>query len=176
MHIFLPEVKARHGEVIDYFFEGPVPESYGPEVAGNGTLQLKVSVRSSGAKIIVSGTLEAEVDALCSRCVKPFRQRFTSDFQETFTVVPSSAEPEDPVQAAVETANELTVTGDYLYLDEFLRQIFILAQQFNPLCKADCLGLCPGCGADLNNEPCRCSAEPEIDARLIKLKEFHSRG
>ena len=176
MRIFLPEVKARHGEAVEYSFEGPVPENYGMEPAENGTLQLRVSARSSGAKIIVNGTLEAEVDALCSRCVKPFRQHFTSDFQETFTVVPGSTEPDDPVQAAVETANELTVTGDYLYLDEFLRQIFIPAQQYNPLCKTDCLGLCPGCGADLNNEPCRCAAEPEIDARLIKLKEFDSRG
>jgi len=27
------------------------------------------------------------------------------------------------------------------------------------LCREDCKGLCPGCGANLNIEPCRCEKE-----------------
>jgi len=31
-----------------------------------------------------------------------------------------------------------------------------------PLCRSDCRGLCPRCGADLNAGPCGCgTAEPD---------------
>ncbi|MFP3869874.1 MAG: DUF177 domain-containing protein, partial [Syntrophobacteria bacterium] len=34
-------------------------------------------------------------------------------------------------------------------------QIFLALPQ-KPLCQPHCRGLCPGCGADLNYESCRC--------------------
>lgn len=36
------------------------------------------------------------------------------------------------------------------------------------LCREDCKGLCPACGADLNRRPCRCVTE-ETDERLSAL-------
>ena len=38
------------------------------------------------------------------------------------------------------------------------------------LCSEDCQGLCPRCGADLNEGPCQC--KPEIDPRLAVLQQF----
>ena len=35
------------------------------------------------------------------------------------------------------------------------------------LCSEDCKGLCPGCGVNLNREPCRC--KKQVDPRLAKL-------
>ncbi len=42
------------------------------------------------------------------------------------------------------------------------------------LCRADCAGLCAGCGANLNDEECRC-APPEPDTRWSKLSELKER-
>ncbi|MDH4101483.1 MAG: DUF177 domain-containing protein, partial [Nitrospirota bacterium] len=43
-----------------------------------------------------------------------------------------------------------------------------------PLCREDCAGLCPRCGADLNNGPCGCAGhgDEHVDARFAKLKDF----
>ncbi|MEW5785389.1 MAG: DUF177 domain-containing protein [Bacillota bacterium] len=174
MRIYLPEVKAKRGEAVDYFFEGLIPEHYEPDSPGDGSLKVKITARCSGDQVLISGTLEAQVEAYCCRCLQLFQQRLTSDFMETFTMRPPVAERDNPVLAAAEAANELTVSGDYLYLDEYLRQVFILAQQYYPLCRPDCAGLCPDCGVDLNETSCRCNEKYPVDARLTKLKEFRS--
>ena len=57
-----------------------------------------------------------------------------------------------------------------LELDELLGDVFILDLDTKNLCSEDCKGLCPGCGADLNVEPCRC--KKEIDPRLAKLAQL----
>lgn len=38
------------------------------------------------------------------------------------------------------------------------------------LCKEDCKGLCPVCGADLNETTCGCASKKQIDPRLESLK------
>jgi len=53
--------------------------------------------------------------------------------------------------------------------------LIILAQDYSPLCKPDCQGLCPECGTDLNKSFCRCNIEDkQIDVRLLKLKDLGS--
>jgi uncharacterized protein len=37
---------------------------------------------------------------------------------------------------------------------EDLRQILLVAMPDFPVCRADCRGLCPTCGANLNTAPC----------------------
>ena len=55
--------------------------------------------------------------------------------------------------------------GDDLELRETIREQMHLALPPKPLCAADCLGLCPFCGADRNavrnrgEQACRCRAE-----------------
>ena len=60
--------------------------------------------------------------------------------------------------------------NDSLDLDGLLTDVFFLSLDSKNLCKEDCRGLCPGCGADLNVEPCRC--KKETDPRLAGLAKF----
>ena len=46
-----------------------------------------------------------------------------------------------------------------LELDGLMREVFLLEMDTKNLCSEDCKGLCPGCGADLNVEACRCRKE-----------------
>jgi uncharacterized protein len=43
-----------------------------------------------------------------------------------------------------------------LDLREALRQYILISEPIKPLCKLECAGLCPVCGADLNEGPHRC--------------------
>lgn len=175
MRIYLPEVKQSQGEAVHYSYSGSLSDYFGREAGADGRLNVELQVRAGGEKVIVSGVLQASVDTECFRCLRQFRQELKSDFLESFLINPGAADTDDPELSAAEAADELSVKGNYLYLKEFLRQIFILAQEFNnPLCKPDCKGLCVGCGTDLNRTTCSCRTDSEVDVRLIKLKELKS--
>lgn len=62
---------------------------------------------------------------------------------------------------------------DRLDLSQWARDAVALEVPEKILCRDDCAGLCPGCGANLNVEGCRC-APPSLDPRwgpLAKLRE-----
>ena len=59
---------------------------------------------------------------------------------------------------------------DEVDVTELARDAFILDMDTKFLCSEDCKGLCPGCGADLNRESCRC--KKAVDPRLAKLAQL----
>ncbi len=174
MYIYLPDIKSRSGENFDYRFNEELSDFYG-DFSEGGTAQLIVKASHSGEEVMIRGSIEASVEAVCSRCLEPFVQKVKTNFTESFAVIKGSTAEETPLDLAVETANMLTVTGDVLYLDEYIRQLIILAEDHSPLCKPDCKGICSGCGADLNRHSCQCvEDDSDIDIRLLKLKELKS--
>ena len=52
--------------------------------------------------------------------------------------------------------------------EPLLREQFVLAVPYAPLCSETCKGLCPQCGIDLNSHTCAC--QKPIDPRLAALK------
>jgi uncharacterized protein len=89
--------------------------------------------------------------------------------------------PIDESRGVIFAADDETPEGDGCYvidpgtkvldLTEPLREeIFLSAPRFVE-CRPDCAGLCPRCGANLNDGPCGCP--PETDARWDALKRPH---
>ena len=66
-------------------------------------------------------------------------------------------------------AEDYYYRGEVVVLDDLIRQEVILAVPFSPQCKADCRGLCPQCGTDLNLGACGCAPPP--DPRWKALRE-----
>ena len=58
-------------------------------------------------------------------------------------------------------------------LADDVRQTVLLAVPLKLLCKEECKGLCPRCGADLNKESCTCPPEV-LDARWETLRRFRT--
>lgn len=172
MQIFLPDLKVRAGEAVSYIFQENLADCYNDFPEG-GNLKLSISACYSGNSVMISGRLEVEAPAVCSRCLATFNHHFTSEFSDVFTVSKLAPAYQTADELALETAETMTVKGDYLYLDEYIRQLIILAQEYSPLCRPDCRGICAGCGVDLNYETCCCKEKEEaVDVRLLKLKEF----
>lgn len=112
--------------------------------------------------LVVSGVLEAtgrgdffwrgrlgtRVNATCRRCLKEFVVPFDSPVDALFTLDPDLQD--DPsVYPLSEPLTHVDVTGA-------IREELALALSNYPLCREDCAGLCPKCGADLNQGPCSC--------------------
>jgi uncharacterized protein len=55
---------------------------------------------------------------------------------------------------------------DGLLLEDVLREQVLLSLPVKTLCKPDCKGLCPRCGADRNSQPCTCEvgSDPRWEA------------
>jgi uncharacterized protein len=173
VRIYLPEIKRSKGEAVDLSFRGSFHDFFGrDEYPAGGSIEVIVSACAESDKVIVRGSMQASLDIECSRCLRLFRQEMHTEFHEAFLIVSGSADDEDPDLLATAAANELEVRGNYLYLKEFLRQVFILDQEYSPLCRPDCRGLCKDCGTDLNSGICDCRLDSQVDLRLIKLKEL----
>ncbi len=174
MYIYLPDIKTRTGESFDYNFDEELT-GFKSDFSEGVTVKLMIKASYSGSEVVINGSLEAFLAVSCSRCLEPFIQKVNTSFTESFAVVRGARDEETTTDLAVETANSLTVTGDFLYLDEYIRQLIILAEDHSPLCSPECKGICSGCGVDLNHYSCQCvDDESDIDIRLLKLKELKS--
>ena len=104
------------------------------------------------------------VHTACARCLKPLRLAQQLDVER---VLVDSVEDEEKLGEE----EIVLIENDAVDLDAVVREAVIWSAQMSYLCKADCLGLCPRCGKDLNEGPCGCKPEPdERFAALADLK------
>jgi uncharacterized protein len=119
----------------------------------------------TGQGVYVQGSLIASLDLECVRCLTDFPQQLEAGIDELFTYPPDKAA--DPQLAISENA--------LLDLTPLMREIFLLDQPIQPVCREDCLGLCAECGENLN-ENYHDHQTVDIDPRLAVLKSLLSKS
>ncbi|MBQ9988720.1 MAG: DUF177 domain-containing protein [Clostridia bacterium] len=118
---------------------------------------------SLGEGIIqVSGTLRFHVAAPCARCLKPVVSEIETNICERFV----------PVGVEKEEEELYTYEGDELDLMQALQEAALIALPMRVLCSEDCAGLCPQCGADLNEGPCGCPTQSDNPFSILQQIEF----
>ena len=117
-------------------------------------------VRNTAGILSLVGTLHAEMRCVCDRCGREFPR--VKDLPLNVTLTANPEEDDDPEIFPLE--------GDAIDLDEVLSTCFVLDMEAKCLCKPDCAGLCPQCGADLNLGPCNCR-KPR-DPRMAVLEQL----
>ncbi|MCI6100003.1 MAG: DUF177 domain-containing protein [Selenomonas sp.] len=130
----------------DYAFEGPI------EVTG--------TVTNTGAGYRVEGVIRATKHFVCNRCLDECTEAQEHAFCETFR------------RGAFADDEDVNLfEGDTIELDELVRDTLLAAQPLSNICKPDCKGLCPVCGANLNHGDCGCDTFVP-DPRLAALQDF----
>ena len=89
----------------------------------------------AGKEILIDGCVTTHRIITCSRCLNNVTQSAKANFQLSYSIAS---------------------LGDYLEIDEDVREYILIDFPMKVLCRPDCKGLCPGCGVDLNIEECRC--------------------
>jgi len=119
----------------------------------------------------LEAALNAHVRLQCSRCLEPVDVDLDSEF--SLTVVASDVEPPLGEEAEMDLgAAELFVAPDgRALLADIAAEQVALNLPLKPICRPDCRGLCPTCGANRNLLECGC-AEREIDPRLAPLLDL----
>lgn len=122
--------------------------------------------------ILVTGTLHTRVAMVCSRCLEPAYYdldiRVEEEFFPTVEVYTGAA-----IHWQEYTDDEaLLITPQHILdITEVVRQDLIISLPMQPLCSPECQGLCPRCGANLNEGPHMCEVE-EIDPRWAALAQL----
>lgn len=126
--------------------------------------------REGARTIRVRGTLEAQLENQCSRCLEPLSEEFAGPFDLYFY-------PADTLEGGVETSisSDETDIGFYegsgLRLSDAVQEQIALWLPMRSLCRDDCRGLCPVCGVNRNQQDCSC-AEKTMDPRWEALRSL----
>jgi uncharacterized protein len=133
--------------------EDPVFQGLGLGLDGPVTVRGQLQATGDGEYLWrgrVSGVIRGE----CRRCLTEVLDDLDIDVDAAvFSTDPDAVDDPD-FYPLPERATTVDVT-------EVVREELALAAQADLLlCRDDCAGLCPQCGADLNAGPCQCSATP----------------
>jgi uncharacterized protein len=105
-----------------------------------------VTLRPFSGGIDAEGTVRAPWEGLCRRCTVPVSGELVVAVHERFGDGPVSEDEMYPI------------TDNTIDLGPLVRDAIVLELPMAPLCRTDCRGLCPQCGADRNEGECGCVA------------------
>lgn len=91
--------------------------------------------RKNGKEIFVDTQVVTYRLVTCSRCLETVKQAVKQKFGFVYS---------------------LDSLGEYLDIDQDVREEVLLNFPMKVLCGQECRGLCPKCGVNLNKEQCQC--------------------
>jgi uncharacterized protein len=130
-------------------------------------VKLAGQVSRKRQRVHVRGSVGAEIEVSCDRCLAPARVPVEAEFDLSYDP-PDADEAGENTELQPDDLVTSVYTGESLDMDELVREQLLLALPTRSLCRAECQGLCPTCGVDLNKQRCDC-APKEIDPRWAAL-------
>ena len=132
--------------------------------------EVRGRVRRTAGEVELIGRLTTTLETACARCLKPVAIPFSADFDERFATSVSWG-GEEQHELASDDLNLSVFEGAGIDVDQLVREQLLLAKPAQVLCREDCQGLCPVCGADRNTAACNCETQ-QVDSRWEKLKDL----
>lgn len=130
-------------------------------LVGDGLVPARVDIsRTTGGGYALRLRLQAALQGPCVRCLEPAAQQYSVDAREV-----SQPGTEDELDSPYVEHGVLDLRG-------WAREALALVLPAKLLCRADCAGLCPVCGTDLNAAGSDHGHEREPDPRWAKLSEL----
>jgi uncharacterized protein len=134
------------------YLSRPVPAPAGlalelVRVPEGAELELDLRLEAVMEGVLVSGAVTAPVEGECARCLRPVADEVLVDLQELYVYEDQPVADEDTEEAAGR------LEGDLIDLEPVVRDAVVLELPLSPLCREDCPGLCPVCGARWDELP-----------------------
>ena len=182
--VSVAQVATRPGQSkpIDTVF--PAPSGIGDDIVGvreGADVRVVGSFDSIVDGLVFTGRIEAPLTAECTRCLKPIDPDWTVNATLFFPYDAPGADDgrgngEVEIIAGEDEAEDvypLSSDGAFADMESPLRDTLVEALPLQPLCREDCLGLCPQCGVDLNEDPDH--HHDVTDIRFAALEQFKAR-
>lgn len=155
------ELGRRAGTIKQVTRVAQAPEGIGIAMIGvppGSAINLDVTLEAVVEGVLVTGTAEVSLGGQCARCLEQIADSTAVDLQELYLYPGKELDDEEASR----------VEDESIDLEPLLRDAVVLDLPFTPLCRPDCAGLCPTCGANLNRDPEHSHAEA-IDSRWAGL-------
>lgn len=130
-----------------------------------GEISLRAVVHKEGGLLRIDLTADLPGTFICDRCGCVFNRRHHAQNDFYFSFGGKSAVRNDP------DITEIPPGAVELDISQEIRDLVILSLPYQLFCRENCRGLCAGCGANLNEEECRCESA-EINPRWGVLKRL----
>jgi uncharacterized protein len=151
-----------HGELApddDIWLDGDLRPS--------GAIEVRGRLSSAGeGRYYWTGQIRGTVEADCRRCLEPVRVAVSDEPHALFVEEDDADAGDDPDVFLIDPR------AHALDLRRAVREQWLLAAPAFVVCREDCRGLCPTCGANLNDGPCACP--PKSDRRWDALRTVRS--
>ncbi len=134
----------------DYSFEQP--------------LNWYVDVTNTGSALLLEGEVTGTGVCACSRCLEDVTHHFEGQIEGYFLIEGDASAIEDEDDELAEDEFDILPEDHILDLASLIEAALIVDAPDMPLCREDCAGLCPQCGANLNEGDCGCGEDPELEA------------
>jgi uncharacterized protein len=136
----------------------PAPADLGIEgvigIPEGSNLTVGVRMESVMEGILVTGAARGTAEGECSRCLDPIHKDVTVHISELFVYPERAKAARDAGDEDLEDDEDVTIlVDDQVDLEPAIRDSVVTALPFRPLCRPDCPGLCPQCGARLADDP-----------------------
>lgn len=121
--------------------------------------------------IRLTGRIQGRIHLQCARCLADFGD----DVEVELDFMLRKGEDNDlsePKEGAEEADSTIRFVGEDIDMDEIIIQEILLSVPMKPLCREDCPGLCPRCGAISGSPECSCAEERPNDPRWAALRKI----
>jgi len=118
-------------------------------------LNVDLDIQKRADHIRVQGILRGTLQVVCHRCLKAFSWPL-EETVDIFLVEGEEPQPSEEIELEASDLDYEFFDGVIIEIDQLVAEQIFLALPVKILCSENCLGLCPRCGANLNEEPCRC--------------------
>lgn len=135
-------------------------------------VSLDATLTGGERRVELEGHVHCTIETVCDRCLKPMSYTLDFDVHETLMsehdvdVLASHDSDREKLESENWIYNDVHLDLNYLVLNAIIAQL-----PLRHLCQDDCKGLCPQCGANLNDGPCGCENK-EIDSRWAALAQL----
>jgi len=160
--------------------DAPVSVEWLIEVLGGGTpfrpaaaghLQIHLD-RLEQNVVHVRGRAALQLEADCSRCLEPVTLAVDTPVAVTMFPVDAEPQPAPDGELKAEDMGIATYEDEQIDIGAVIHDEVFLELPMNPLCAANCAGLCPSCGANLNQKTCECEHPVATDTRWSAFRDI----
>ncbi len=134
--------------------------------------EVKVECRVDARRPVVAatGTLAALLETDCSRCLEPFRELKSIEFNVSFVTENHFADGHNVELEDDDLALDV-FNGRQIDIASIVREQILLDVPLVAVCGVNCAGICPCCGRNRNEDTCECG-DAGPDPRWAVLKEI----
>ncbi|MGB9497145.1 MAG: YceD family protein [Dissulfuribacterales bacterium] len=136
-----------------------------------GPVKGEVFLHRVDGDVHLKGKIAALIVLKCDRCLEEYNNKIDASFFYEF--VPGQlTDKENEVTLGSKDMEVSFYNGAKIQIGEIFREQILLQIPMRHVCSEDCKGICPGCGAELNREKCRCR-KATLENPFSVLKKLH---